>query len=84
MPHLPHSSTGSTTIHCCTILPWFVGVGPDLEMLEIFDSDTWEDLSCAHCDLIAGPHRAPPCRRLDGINYDLCPQLMPRLLAVAS
>jgi len=53
LPHLPHGAYGPAKHVRRTMLPWFVGLQKDLEMLEVTEAGTWKDLADAHRDLVA-------------------------------
>jgi hypothetical protein len=51
LPHLPHGALGPAKSARRTMLPWFVGLQDDLELLKVVEGGTWSDLSVAHRDL---------------------------------
>ena len=56
-PHLPHGAQ-KTAVDAPirnTMLPWFVGIGPDHATLEVLEGGSWDDLSKAHRDFEAPP-----------------------------
>ncbi|KAK2795510.1 hypothetical protein FQN52_005277 [Onygenales sp. PD_12] len=78
MPHIPHGSTGPSTIERRTMLPWYVGIQDDGETLEVPEGGTWSQLSQAHRDMVGGP--ATPSGL--SVLYGTIPYRFPAAVAV--
>ena len=57
-PEVPHGSTGPQARVRRTVLPWFVGLQPDMERLDNDESDTWSELA-AHNLMLTAPKYTP-------------------------
>ena len=53
LPHLPHGAKGPSVGERITVMPWYVAVGDDGEMLEVQEAENRNELAIAHRDGVA-------------------------------